>query len=41
MGGWIKTDAAMKKHFAFQLYFLFDAKLTIKFKFNIRWEDLA
>ena len=37
----LKTDAAMKKHFAFQLYFLFDAKLTIKFKFNICWEDLA
>lgn len=41
MGGWIKIDAAMKKHFAFQLYFLFDAKSTIKFKFNISWEDLA
>ena len=41
MCGWIKNDDAMKKHFAFQLYFLFDAKLTIKFKFNIRWEDLA
>lgn len=31
----------MKKHFVFQLYFLSDAKLTIKFKFNISWEDLA
>lgn len=33
MGGWIKIDVA-EKHFVFQLYFLFDAKLTIKFKFN-------